>query len=201
MMTRKEIQKRCRIKNKERYAEKEQLRRSTDPLYLEKRRQISRKSQKRRHLNPELRKKDSESSRRSHLKRLANGYIISRQSKWWRAYQAKKYGLTLDMYNELKNRGRCGLCGTTDPGTKTKSKDGINRFPIDHDHISGKVRDILCNNCNVGLGCFFDNPILLRAAADYLERHLTPELVAENSVNRLALPPAPLGAQIASDSC
>jgi uncharacterized protein YbaR (Trm112 family) len=42
---------------------------------------------------------------------------------------------------------------------------------VDHDHKSGKVRDMLCNHCNRGLGHFLDDPILLQLAAQYLKNH------------------------------
>jgi len=42
---------------------------------------------------------------------------------------------------------------------------------IDHCHATGKLRDVLCQKCNTGLGMFLDSSDFLRAAADYLDRH------------------------------
>jgi hypothetical protein len=64
----------------------------------------------------------------------------------------------------LKDQGnKCAICGSLSPGKKETS------FHVDHDHETGKVRGLLCELCNVGLG-YFKTPKELRAAAAYLEQ-------------------------------
>ena len=59
--------------------------------------------------------------------------------------------------------GRCAICGD-----EFKS----NRMThVDHNHNTGKVRDLLCHHCNAGLGLFKDSVLRLQQAIDYLRRH------------------------------
>jgi hypothetical protein len=76
------------------------------------------------------------------------------------------YGITLDDYNRMYElqSGVCMIC-------KKKETNG-KRLAIDHDHDTGKVRGLLCNHCNIGLGKFFDNPQLLQSAINYINDHL-----------------------------
>jgi len=60
--------------------------------------------------------------------------------------------------------GRCAICNCT---TEENGKD----FAVDHCHKTDKVRALLCNNCNTGIGTFKDKPELLTKAIQYLEKH------------------------------
>ena len=76
-----------------------------------------------------------------------------------------KYGMTLDQYNSMleEQDNTCPLCERTFSDLLPTN--------IDHCHDQGHVREILCQDCNKGLGWFRDNPESLRRAADYLMQH------------------------------
>ena len=87
-----------------------------------------------------------------------------------RTRELKAYGLTVEEYTTLveSQHGRCCICQVipqTDSKTRLESS-----LHVDHDHITGEVRGLLCRRCNQTLGRMEDKPELLRAAAAYLER-------------------------------
>lgn len=77
----------------------------------------------------------------------------------------KKYGITVADYQRLLvlQGGRCAICRSDKPGGR-----GL-RFYVDHDHVTGKTRGLLCIRCNTGIGGLRDNVLILRAAIAYLE--------------------------------
>ena len=81
-----------------------------------------------------------------------------------RDYQMRRYyGLTVMAADALiKGAGnRCMICRKRERGM---------RLSIDHCHLTGIVRGVLCRACNTVLGAMADDPKLLRRAADYLEK-------------------------------
>ncbi len=76
-----------------------------------------------------------------------------------------KYGLTPQELLELesKNQGTCEICGKTETELEEK-------LHVDHDHKTGKVRGLLCANCNKGLGMFCDDIQKLKSAMNYLSK-------------------------------
>ena len=80
-------------------------------------------------------------------------------------YQRKrKYGLNAEGFAALleKQQGRCAICcEILGEGQDTH---------VDHNHETGKVRGLLCRECNLGIGILKDSPTLLYKAASYLEQ-------------------------------
>lgn len=76
------------------------------------------------------------------------------------------WGLTLAAYEAmLERQGRCcAACRTDTPG-------GKGAFIIDHDHVTGAVRGLLCNRCNLALGLLKDDETRLLALIQYLRTH------------------------------
>lgn len=77
----------------------------------------------------------------------------------------KKHGLTLATWDEIfESQGRaCAICRAPKPGPKTKI------WHTDHDHVTGRVRGILCLHCNRLLGAARDSADTLLSAIRYLE--------------------------------
>lgn len=76
------------------------------------------------------------------------------------------YSLTPEQYQAILvgQGGGCAICGAESGNSKG------HRLFIDHDHVTGALRGLLCNRCNSSLGYMRDSPSMLRRAADYLER-------------------------------
>lgn len=82
----------------------------------------------------------------------------------------QNYGIGLDKFlNMIKEQdGLCAACGQPLNGT---SGQGCFSPVVDHDHKTGKVRQIIHGRCNTIIGHADDNPEILRKCMEYLERH------------------------------
>ena len=80
----------------------------------------------------------------------------------------KKYGITYEEYLKMlmAQKNRCAICNelATDKN-----------LAVDHDHLTERVRGLLCQSCNNGLGRFKDSIELLKSAQRYLEQTIPPE--------------------------
>lgn len=86
------------------------------------------------------------------------------------SYLRRHFDLSPDEFDVLveKQESKCAICRQP-PHVSIDSLGRTRSWHIDHDHITHKVRALLCHNCNVGLGLFRDSPELLKKAANYLE--------------------------------
>lgn len=92
-------------------------------------------------------------ARAAHVKRnLEATQRQSRRSMW------RRQGMDPDEAEAVwLAGGGCVICG------------GEHRLAVDHDHTTGRVRGLLCGNCNTAIGLFGDDPAKLRAAIAYLK--------------------------------
>jgi hypothetical protein len=77
------------------------------------------------------------------------------------------YGLSDSQYKALKRKQKnlCALCGN--PETSVY-RGKVRELAVDHNHLTGKVRALLCTNCNTALGKLKDSVYLLKKAIAYL---------------------------------
>lgn len=88
-------------------------------------------------------------------------------------YLKRHYGVTLEWYEErfTEQNGVCAICKKPERRFDKRNKKPF-LLAVDHDHKTGKQRELLCSFCNHGLGNFSDDIALMRAAIAYLERHV-----------------------------
>lgn len=78
-------------------------------------------------------------------------------------YDLKKYGLTAERYNEmLKSQfGRCFICLENEP------RSGA-RLAVDHSHVTGRIRSLLCSRCNAAVGMLRESPMIAESVFLYV---------------------------------
>ena len=77
----------------------------------------------------------------------------------------KDFGLSLEHYDELlqQQNNVCAICGNPN---QTKGP-----LAVDHNHNTGKIRELLCIRCNMGLGAVNEDISILTAMIEYLKKH------------------------------
>lgn len=78
------------------------------------------------------------------------------------ARKAKRYGLSVEELQKLMDKadGKCEIC----------SREPVKWLVVDHCHETLRVRGIICERCNQGLGLFADNIEFMKSAIEYLQR-------------------------------
>ena len=86
----------------------------------------------------------------------------------------QKYGINKKQYESILflQNNVCAICGCEEIAKVNKNiRNKTKRLSVDHCHKTGKIRSLLCLNCNQAIGKLKDSPQLLRKAAEYLEKH------------------------------
>lgn len=133
--------------------------------------------------NPERAKEHRLRSSRKYEKaheRHKDPVRINRATKWAKEHPERiaeiarkhNYGISSTEYKEKskKQKNRCALCGKKETHRDHRSGK-VRVLSVDHDHETNKVRDLICGNCNRGLGMFKDSIEILLKAVQYLKKH------------------------------
>lgn len=110
-----------------------------------------------------------------YARRVATGEAAEANKRWypkvWERRLLRDYGITPVDYAEMLDAqgGVCAICG--EPETTKHKKGTVRQLSVDHNHKTGKVRGLLCHNCNCGIGRLKDDIEKLRKAIAYLESH------------------------------
>ncbi len=96
-------------------------------------------------------------------------HIIKHRKKMSRKIVLGRYGLTKSDFDKIlmEQNGVCGICGEKE----TRVFQGkILPLHVDHCHKTNKIRGLLCNKCNNGIGRFNDNIDVMASAVSYLRQ-------------------------------
>lgn len=88
------------------------------------------------------------------------------QSYEGREQTLKVYGISVEDYDKMfaNQEGVCAICGSA-----SSKRKGDKHLVVDHNHKTGKVRGLLCIQCNAGLGMFEDDVNIIHNAEVYLQ--------------------------------
>lgn len=83
-----------------------------------------------------------------------------------------RYGITSDQYIEMVKiqNNQCAICGNSETAINPASNK-VQKLAVDHCHKTGKVRALLCQDCNRGIAKFHEDPKRLQKAIEYLAIH------------------------------
>jgi hypothetical protein len=116
---------------------------------------INEKNREKRRSDPEMAKLDNERRRARHNPLNGRNSMLR-----------NNYGITLEGYLQRYSDqdGKCAICGENHPD---HGKSGL---VVDHCHVNGNVRALLCTHCNKGIGQFREDVLRLQKAIEYLKR-------------------------------
>ena len=119
--------------------------------------------------NNKIKIKENRKLKKEHMTITSKEYREEHKDNYLKYYEnakLKRHGITREQYNEMytKQEGKCAICGK-------HQNDSVRILAIDHDHITGKFRGLLCGKCNLLLGHANDNVQVLADAINYLNIH------------------------------
>lgn len=99
-------------------------------------------------------------------------YYVRNREKRLELQRTINYGIPRGTYVTMfaRQEGRCAICRRAETG---RYRGRIKNLAVDHDEATGRIRALLCQACNKGIGCFRHDPVRLRAAVAYLRSHAT----------------------------
>lgn len=101
------------------------------------------------------------------VKSYNQDYYKKKEGKFWENNIRQRYGLSRSDYESMlqSQDGKCAICRSDNPGP------WFRRFLVDHDHLTGCVRGLLCGTCNLAIGYLKDDPEMALKALLYLQSH------------------------------
>lgn len=145
------------------------LKESNDRLRNNNRTEFNEKQRLKRQADPE---KYAEMYKKKHLKsveKYGQEFLSQKGRATQKGLRPEQLRYMIEKQNNL-----CAICGKTETRIFKDRISGemkIMNLCIDHDHITGLVRALLCHDCNTGLGKFKDDVNLLQTAIEYLKKH------------------------------
>lgn len=117
-----------------------------------------------------LKKEENETDKDWWARKWANRRHRNPDTEYDRNLQ-RSFGIGLNDYLE-KFKNQNGVCAICCKEETSKSQSGtLRRLAVDHCHLTGKVRDLLCTRCNKTIGMAEDNTELLQEMINYLNKH------------------------------
>ena len=113
----------------------------------------------------------NQSTYESYKKKRDLNPTLAKEKK--RNYRTKKqFGITSEQYNQMliSQNYVCAICKRTE--TRIHHRTNVpTKLAIDHCHLTGKIRGLLCSTCNMKIGGFNDSIEILKSAIEYLEKY------------------------------
>lgn len=109
-------------------------------------------------------KDDNKTKQRAYMSGWRKAHPRKNDANARKSHLKVSYDLSIEEYDALllQQDNVCAIC-------KKKCKR-FTHLSVDHNHSTGKIRGLLCNDCNIAIGRMKEDPVILRAAADYIER-------------------------------